>query len=132
MNSISIIDDDKVFCKLLEQQLSGLGYETLVYNSGDDFFSKQLKKPYAIILDHFLNEKNTGLDYLQQIRKKMPGVPIIYLTVLAKEKLPANLKKIGIHAYIGKDSAALVRLRTILDDLKERGENWFLRFLPKF
>jgi DNA-binding response OmpR family regulator len=131
MKLISVIDDDRVFCKLIEQHLQALGYETSIYHSGRDFFSAQKTKPYAIILDHYLNERDTGLDYLKQLKKEMPGVPIIYLTVLTKEKLPANLAAMGIHTYIGKDSASLVRLRTILDNLEGEKKNWWQRLFSK-
>jgi two-component system, OmpR family, response regulator VicR len=132
MKLVSVIEDDHAFAKVLEQHLKALGYEAAVYHSGSDFFSKQKTKPYAIILDHYLNEASTGLDYLSQIRKKMSGVPVIYLTALGKEHLPTNLSEIGVHAYIGKDSASLLRLRTILDNLTDKKSNWFQRLLSKF
>jgi FixJ family two-component response regulator len=131
MKLISIIDDDPVFCKVLAEHLMAMGYEARVYNSGKDFLSKQREEHLAIILDHYLNQ-STGLDHLTQIQKKLPGVPVIYLTLLPENQLPVNFKNKGIHAYIGKDSASLVRLRTILDTLKEgRKKNWLQRLFGK-
>jgi DNA-binding response OmpR family regulator len=114
---------------VLEQHLKAFGYEAAVYTSVDDFFSKQKIKPYAIILDHFLNG-TIGLDYVKQIHKEMSGVPVIYLTALEKENLP-DINKAGLYAYIGKDSASLVRLRALLDNLPAEKSNWLQRLFTK-
>ena len=106
---VSVIEDDPVFCRVLQQHLEAYGYRPAIYNTVKDFLQHQKAQPYAIILDHFLGANETGFESLRLIRKKMPKVSVIYLTQLSKEELPANFDKSGIYAYIGKDSASLIR-----------------------
>lgn len=127
---VSVIEDDLVFCRVLQEHIEAYGYKTAIHNTVEDFLLHSNVKSHAIILDHFLKDK-TGYDSLDQIRKRMRGTPIIYLTKLSKGELPVDFDKSGIHAYIGKDSASLVRLRTILDSLGTAKKGFLQRLFKR-
>jgi DNA-binding response OmpR family regulator len=126
MKLITVIDDDLMFCNLLGKQLQALGYSLLAFHSVDEFLKAKKKKPMAIILDHFLGGKEIGIDFMREIKKKIPGVPIIYLTSLSGEKLPPDLYEAGALTYINKNTASLVKLKSILERIEEsESKGWW-------
>lgn len=127
MKLICVIDDDPAHRKMLEQNLTSQNYQVLLFSSGKDFLThSHNQQPFAIILDHYLKEDKTGLDYLIDIKKKMPKVPVIYMTNETDADLIKQIKSSKASGYIAKDMASLVRLRTILDELGVKAESsWF-------
>lgn len=126
MKLICIVDDDMAHRKTLEYTLTSQNYETLSFASGADFMKHTFTElPFAIILDHYLREEKTGLDYLKEIKKKMPRVPVIYMTNETDVDLINQIKASKASGYIAKDPASLVRLRTLLDEISEQSKgNW--------
>jgi len=87
---VLIVDDDEVTVKIYETFLKGSGYEAI--------WAKNLKNareilknvtPTAIILDILLNHKDSGWDFLIELKKdpSLKDIPVIVATVLEdKEK----------------------------------------------
>jgi len=127
MKLICIVDDDMAHRKTLEFTLSSQNYETLSFGSGADFMKHTFAEPpFAIILDHYLKEEKTGLDYLKEIKKKMPKVPVIYMTSETDRDLINQIKASKAIGYIAKDPASLVRLRTLLDEITQQSKTSWL------
>src|SRR5258706_8759096 len=117
MKLICVIDDDLAHRKTLEFTLSSQNYEVLPFSGGADFLKHTFSTPpFAIILDHHLSEEKTGLQYLKDIRKKIPGIPVVYMTSETSTELIKEIKAAKVSGYIAKDPASLVRLRTMLDE----------------
>src|SRR6267154_2237224 len=92
MKLICIIDDDLAHRKTLEFTLASQNYEVLPFSGGLEFLKHTFSvSPFAIILDHNLGEVKTGLEYLKDIRKKIPGIPVVYMT---SETDPVLIKEI--------------------------------------
>ena len=127
MKLICIVDDDLAHRKTLEYTLTSQNYETLSFASGLEFMKHTFAEPpFAIILDHYLREEKTGLDYLKEIKKKMPKVPVIYMTSETDFDLINQIKSSKAIGYIAKDPASLVRLRTLLDEINEQSKGSWL------
>jgi DNA-binding NtrC family response regulator len=127
MKLICIIDDDPSHRKMLEVNLIGQNYEVRSFETGASFMDANLSAPpFAIILDHHLREEKTGLDYLKDIKKKMPKVPVVYMTSESDPDLIKEINASKAIGYIAKDIASLVRLRALLDGISAEDKgSWF-------
>jgi len=130
MKVICIIDDDSAHRKVLEFNLTSQNYQVIPFASGSAFLKHSFTEPpFAIILDHYLKEEKTGLEYLKDIKAKMPRVPVIYMTNETNADLIQEIKESKAIGYIAKDPASLVRLRTLLDEITEKSKgSWFSKF----
>jgi DNA-binding response OmpR family regulator len=120
---VFVVEDNPVQQKLLQVHFEEtLGeFEVRIFSNPDDLMSRLGDKPYAVVLDHFFEgQKKTGLDYLTELRQHHKHIPVIYHTTLDDESIRTKVMGLGAEMYIIKDSASLVRLRTALDNIKER------------
>jgi DNA-binding response OmpR family regulator len=121
---VFIVEDNPVQQKILKVHFEEtLGdYEVRTFLNPDEMFEHLKERPFAVVLDHFFNDKKdkNGLDYLRQLRKKYKSIPVIYYTSLDDEKIKAEVLESGAEEFIVKNSASLVRLRTALDNLNAR------------
>jgi DNA-binding response OmpR family regulator len=121
---VFIVEDNPVQQKMLQvhfEQMLG-EYAVQTFDNPEKMVTHLSQKPFAIVLDHFFDDKNgkTGLDYLKELKKKFQRIPVIYYTTLDDEKIRREVMDLGAEQYIIKNSASLVRLRTALDTLKEK------------
>jgi len=123
-NLVFIVEDNIVQQKILKVHFEEMlgNYMVKTFEDPEQMFEHMKEKPFAIVLDHFFQNKNnkTGLDYLKLMRKNFPSVPIIYYTSLDDKNIREEVLSLGAEDYILKNSASLVRLRTALDVLHER------------
>lgn len=120
MKTVCIIDDDATFQKMMNQHLTSMGYVVQSIFSGLEVDALP-ERPYAILLDHHLDdEPENGLAILSKLRKKLPGVPIIYMTSERDTAIKDAALRQGVFDFIEKDPASLVRLRNALDQIAQR------------
>ena len=124
---VFIIDEDPVYLKFMNGHFRQMDeYQTQIFQTGSEALKAlDQTQPYLIILDHiFLNDPDqTGLEYLQAIRKKNSKVPVIYITAVDEEIIRSKTKKLKVIDYLIKDDAFLVHLRTALDKLNSKPES---------
>lgn len=131
MKTICVIDDDAVYQKMINQHLTALGYSVQSFFSGRDL-EKLPRKPFAILLDHFLGEGELGIEVLAQIKRKFPGVPVVYMTDQTGEALRKEIMEAGAFEFIEKTPASFVLLRNALDRIVEKEEkSWLSRVFKK-
>lgn len=123
-NIVYIVEDNLVQQKMLQVHFEQMleNYSVRTFANPDDMFQHLGEKPFAIVLDHFFADKKnrTGLDYLKDLKKNHPTIPVIYYTSANDDAVRTEVMKVGVEQYIHKDSASLVRLRTALDTLHEK------------
>ncbi|HEY0655817.1 MAG TPA: response regulator [Chryseosolibacter sp.] len=128
---VFIIEDSPIQQKMLRVHFEEMlgNYEVKTFADPDDMFEHIKDKPFAIVLDHFFNDKKekNGLDYLREIRKKHKSIPVIYYTSLDDEKIRTEVLALGAEEFIIKNSASLVRLRTALDAIHSRKRSFFTK-----
>ncbi len=120
---VFVVEDNPVQQKLLRVHFEEtLGdFEVRIFSKPDELMSHLGEKPYAVVLDHFFEgQKQTGLDYLTALRQHHKHIPVIYHTTLDDDSIRKQVMGLGAEMYIIKDSASLVRLRTALDNIKEK------------
>lgn len=128
-NLVFVVEDNPIQQKILQVHFEEMlgNYQVKTFLDPDDMLAHINEKPFAIVLDHFFNDKKdkTGVDYLKEIKKKYKSLPVIYYTSLDDDSIREEVLDLGAEEYIIKNSASLVRLRTALDILHTRKKGFF-------
>jgi DNA-binding NarL/FixJ family response regulator len=92
-------------------------------SNGREAIAKALElKPDLIILDVTMPVVN-GMDAAEVIRKSLPHVPILFLSMHENRQIIAEAKRIGVQGYVRKSDAAATLLNAI--DALLRDEPFF-------
>lgn len=117
--SIFLVDDDALYLKLLENDLSEKpDYAIRTFATGERCLQNLSEKPDIIVLDYFLNgiEKNAlnGLETLSMIKSVYPEIPVIMLSSQDKIDVAVNCMKLKAFEYIVKSETAFARLNNAI------------------
>ena len=117
--SIFLVDDDAMYLKLLESELSEKeNYSIRTFTTGERCLQHLSDKPDIIILDYYLNgvEKNVlnGLETLARIKLTFPQIPVIMLSSQDKIEVAVNCMKLHAFEYIVKSETAIARLNNAI------------------
>lgn len=104
MTKILVVDDDAEITKLLENYLTGEGYEVVVASTGASALTAtSLSEPDLVLLDIVLGAED-GRDVLKELRL-VSDVPTIFLTGRGLESERIAGLKLGADDYIVKPFA---------------------------
>ena len=116
MTKILVVDDDAEITKLLENYLTGEGYEVVVASSGASALTATSSaEPDLVLLDIVLGAED-GRDVLRELRL-ISDVPTIFLTGRGLEAERIAGLKMGADDYIVKPFAlgeVLARIESVL------------------
>lgn len=133
MKTIFILDDNPVQQKQMNQHFTSMGFAVRSFSTAAEFEAMN-DKPYMIILDDRMdNKEKSGLMFLKKVKRKMSGVPVVYMVSRLERKILSDGTKIGAYDVIEKNTAAFVNLRTTLDKLESEPvkQSWFSRLFAK-
>ncbi|MCC6280471.1 MAG: sigma-54-dependent Fis family transcriptional regulator [Saprospiraceae bacterium] len=102
MKKILIIDDDLDICTLLNRFLSRKGFEVETANTGHEGIRAAEARPPALILTDFRLGDMDGSEVLQQLRQKLPHVPVLVMTGYSDIRMAVHVLKLGAVDYITK------------------------------
>jgi len=117
------VDDDKMILNLLEYTVKNMQeFEVKTFQSGEDCLENLDLNPDIIILDHIFKSGPhhllSGLETLEEIRKKNDNVPVIILTNQEDENLRNEYKASGASGFIPKNDYFIdVLIETIQKEL---------------
>ncbi|MEK7148293.1 MAG: response regulator [Patescibacteria group bacterium] len=124
IKKILIIDDDKIFSKILRDGLLAGGngkYEVVSAFDGEEGFEVAMReKPDLIMLDMMM-PKVTGIEFLKKLRNEDWGkdMPVIVETQLSDMEKMNEGMELGVRGYIIKSDYSLdTILRQVEDILK--------------
>ncbi len=100
--TILMVDDDSDFRWTVSNVLTAAGYCVLQANNGNECI-KYLENniPDLILLDFRMPGKD-GLQVANEIKKKIPAIPIIMITAYGNVKSAVDAMKCGIYDYVCK------------------------------
>ena len=122
---ILIIDDDMDLCGLLEEYLSGEGFELETCHDGNQGYELAISNTYALVVLDVMLPGCNGFDVLKKIRKTSE-VPILMLTARSDEVDRIVGLEIGADDYLAKPfnpRELLARIRAIFRRTKSSPEN---------
>jgi len=99
---ILVVDDEVGVCDLLDEFLTGLGYQVIPLTSGEEALVKaSQERPDAILLDVRMPGMS-GLDVLRHIRARGSTVHVVMLTALEDEAIQQEALQLGADDYVTK------------------------------
>lgn len=119
---ILIIDDDKIFSKILRDGLIAGGegkYDVVNAFDGEEGFTvAERERPDLILLDMMM-PKVTGIEFLRKYRKEAWGknTPIIVETQLSDLEKMSEGVELGVKGYIIKSDYSLDTILRQVDDI---------------
>lgn len=80
---VFVVDDDNMYRRMLEQQLTVAGFDVVGFSTGEDCLADS-KLPDLVLVDYYLNGENSdamnGLATVERLRARLPELPAIILS----------------------------------------------------
>ena len=99
---ILVADDDPYIRELLNEFLTGEGFEVSQAASGQDVLQAIMGQTYDLILMDMRMPEMTGLDVLKQLHAKKVEVPVILMTAYGSSNIAIQATQLGAYDYITK------------------------------
>lgn len=116
---IFVVEDDLMYAKLLEYQLSGDETNDVeIFSDGKSVLDNLFKNPDIITLDYSLPDKS-GEEILSEIKKYNSDIQVVVISGQEDLNTAVSLLKKGAYDYIIKDSEAMNRIEKIIFNIKE-------------
>lgn len=116
---INIIEDDRVFNKLIEHTLKlNPDYEVHSYFNGKDFIKNLAENPDVVTLDLGLPDY-TGTEILKKIKRYDPEIDVIVISGQDDVSTAVQLLREGAYDYITKDENIKDRLLHSIQNIKK-------------
>ncbi len=102
MSLVLAVDDDADVRLLVEAVLEREGHSIVSYEDGESLiFDLQNRLPDVVILDVMLPGMD-GLEVLEELRRRIPGVPVLMLTAATSVERVVEAMRLGAYDYLGK------------------------------
>ena len=115
MVKILIVEDEYYIAKMIEADISIVGYETEIVDNGNDAVTKILNGDYDLVLLDVMLPGCSGFEVMVKVQSK--GVPVIFLTALQDVTDKVKGLHLGAEDYIVKPFEAvelLARIEVVL------------------
>ncbi|MFA4824522.1 MAG: response regulator [Methanoregula sp.] len=103
MARVLVVDDEAIITMQLEEKISSMGHKVVgMTSSGEDAIEKaRVTKPDIVLMDIVMPGKKNGIDAAKVIHKEL-GIPVIFITSYADDKILEEVKKVNPYGYIVK------------------------------
>lgn len=102
MNNLLIVEDDLAFSRILKGFLEKKGFTTNTASSLKEARNLIPENAYKHCLLDYRLPDGTGLELLQELREKSPGLQIIIMTAFSDVRTVVKAMKMGASDYITK------------------------------
>lgn len=117
---IFIVEDDKIFAKRLQYELSlNSDLDLSIYTDGKSLLKALQDEPDLITLDYHLPDSQ-GDELLQIIKKELPLTPVIIISGQQDVSTALDLMKNGAYDYLVKGDDLINRLRNLVSQIREK------------
>lgn len=120
------LNDQIILKRILETKLR-VEFKITYSLTGKDGLDKATEETFDLILLDYKLPDLSGLEFLEELRKKRVNTPVIFLTGMGNEKVAVEAMKRGVKDYIVKDdlqsSKFIESIRDILTEKFEKEKN---------
>ena len=121
---VFIVDDDTKHQLLIKNHFENKlkhKFEISLFTNGEDCLKQIQKKPEAIILDYYLDTRNStakdGLKILEKIKNHQPSIPVVIISGQEQMQVAIDAFGLGAYDYVIKNETSLLRLGIIVDKI---------------
>lgn len=118
---ILVVDNERDICNFVKSFFEMRGFEVTYALNGDEAMAKLDIDPDLVMLDVKMRRDEEGLEYLPQIRKKLPKAKIIMITGVDDVETIRAAKDMGADDYITKPLMLEYLENTVLGKVKSLG-----------
>jgi two-component system response regulator HydG len=125
-----VVDDDSSHRAMLEAVLREEGYAVTSAAGGDEALAALEGDTCALVLLDIRMAGKSGLEVLEEIRRRLPGLPVVMMTAYASVETAVEALKIGARDYLSKplDTTELkLTIARVLEHSRLETENRELR-----
>ncbi len=113
---IFIVEDNRLYARLLKKQLVDDQYRIKVFYTGRDCMASLDELPDLITLDYTLPDVS-GHEVLKAIKKKVPDARVVIISAQESINTAIELMKEGADDYIVKDYQTGIRLKSVISKI---------------
>ena len=100
--SVLLVDDEINTLKVLSAILKDNGYDVSTARTAEEGLDKSSKDVFDVVITDYRLPGIDGLMFLSELRKKVPGVPVVMLTAFGTIEMAVEAMKTGAFNYIAK------------------------------
>ncbi|MBI5366292.1 MAG: response regulator [Planctomycetes bacterium] len=102
MDSVLVVDDDRLIRELLRDSLQEEGYRVLVSPSAEHAVNQLSQFPVDLIITDMAMGGKSGFDLMRMLRSHALEVPVIVITAQPQDYPVAIAQALGAFAYVPK------------------------------
>ena len=116
---IMVVDDEMDICNFVKSFFEVRGFTVITALNGDEAMAKlEREKPDLILLDVMMRRQKEGLEYLPQMKEKLPSAKVIMVTGVEDKEAAEEAKQSGAEDYITKPLVLEYLEKTVLAKIK--------------
>jgi two-component system nitrogen regulation response regulator NtrX len=101
--NILVVDDEGSFGKLVGRVLSREGMNVTTTTRGDEAVTlMEQSAPGLVIVDYMLREERDGLDLIEMMRGKQPGLPALLISGFPSDDVESRVGTMSSTYYLEK------------------------------
>ena len=100
--NILAVDDESIFRFLLETHLRDAGFRPVIASSGIEALAIMERQPVDLIISDLVMPELDGLELLEQVQKRHPGIPMIVITAHGSVESAVEAMRRGAYDYLEK------------------------------
>jgi CheY-like chemotaxis protein len=101
MATLLVVEDEIVIALSMSAVLESEGHAVLLAGDGEDAYQKALLEMPDLVITDFMLPRMDGVALMRELRKRGFGRPIIVVTAIPEDSLPARARS-EFDAYLGK------------------------------
>lgn len=100
--TVLIVDDEADMAFALEESLKRVGFQPTVFHNAADVLQKVNPADFSLIITDMKMPRMTGIEFLQEIRRRGIFVPVIVITGFGTVQNAVDAMKLGATDYVMK------------------------------
>jgi FixJ family two-component response regulator len=99
---VSIVDDDDAVRTATQTFIRSLGYKAVAFPSAEDFLKSPEVDTADILIADIQMPGMSGIELQQELRRRRPGLPIIFITAFPEERIRQQGMSAGAACMLAK------------------------------
>jgi PAS domain S-box-containing protein len=118
--TVLLVDDEEALVRLGEELMAQLGYEPVGFTSSTAALASFRRTPrrFDIVITDEAMPEMTGSEFVREIRKIRPELPVVMMTGYVTASLTARAREAGIQEVLGKPLVAREIARSVAAALR--------------